>query len=233
MSTPKPLIGLPGRRKSGTQVDGFSGVLGALDIDLYLADYSRGVIAAGGIPLHIPMDVDADDVLPHLDGLLLSGGADIDPSRYNQVGNDPRQGQYEPDRDELEAAFLLGCIERKLPVVGICRGLQLLNVLQGGTLHQDVPAHSRYDVPVDQPMHDVHFQPESRLSRVYGDRLAVNTLHHQSIDVLGEGLQATARSSDGTIEGIELRGHDVLGVQWHPEMLGTSDPIFHWLVQQC
>lgn len=225
-----PLIGLPGRRKSGTQIQGFEGELGVLDIDMYLADYARGIIAAGGIPIHIPMDLDPRLLLPHLDGILLSGGADIHPSYYDQ---EPTVGSYELDRDELEITLLSGALEKEIPVVGVCRGLQLLNVVTGGTLHQDVPAHSRYDVPIVDLIHDVNIDDGSALNNIYGSTIGVNTLHHQTVDKVGANLTVTATAPDGTIEGLEMDGHDVIAVQWHPEMLEGDDPIFVWLVERA
>ncbi len=225
-----PLIGLPGRRKRGSQVDGFAGPLSGLDIDIYLADYARGIIEAGGIPVHIPMDVDPVALLPHLHGLLFTGGADMAPSLY---GQEAAGSSWEPERDQLEISLLEAALDQQLPVLGVCRGLQLLNVVTGGSLHQDVPEHSRYDVPVDAEVHRVAFEPGTRLAEIYGTELGVNTLHHQTVDRVGQDLAVTARSTDGTVEGLELAGHDVIAVQWHPEMMSVADPIFSWLVKQA
>lgn len=225
-----PLIGLPGRRKSGTQIEGFEGSLSVLDIDMYLADYARGIIDAGGIPVHIPMDLDPRLLLPHLDGILLSGGADIHPSYYDQ---EPTVGSYERDRDELEIALLRGALEQEIPVVGVCRGLQLLNIVAGGTLHQDVPEHSRYDVPIVDLVHDVNINEGTALNAIYGSTIGVNTLHHQTVDKVGDQLTVTAAAPDGTVEGLEMEGRDVIAVQWHPEMLEGEDPIFAWLVDRA
>ncbi len=234
MTHTAPLIGLPGRRKTGSQIQGFEGPLSGLDIDMYLADYSRGVIDAGGIPVHIPMDLDVGLLLPHLHGILLPGGADVHPSRY---GHDPEGTAYELDRDELELTLLLGALDLEIPVLGVCRGLQILNVATGGTLHQDVPEHSRYDIPVVDHVHDVHIESGTRLSEIYGSTggstMGVNTLHHQTVDQLGNDLTVTATAPDGTIEGVEMVGHDVIAVQWHPEMLDGIDPIFAWLVERA
>lgn len=235
----KPLIGLPGRRKQGRQVDGFPESLHGLDIDLYLADYSRSVLAAGGLPVNIPMDADPAEYAPHVHGVLLTGGADVDPSNYNVApdGN----GAYETDRDELELALLEEALANDLPVLGICRGLQVINVHAGGTLNQHVPDHARYDVAPDSRVHDVEFEPHSRLGLLYTGATAggsttpvsVNSLHHQTVDRLGEGLLVSARDADGVVEGIELPGQDVLAVQWHPEMLAEPEPVFDWLIGQA
>ncbi len=234
MTQPSPLIGLPGRRKVGSQIEGFEGPLSSLDIDMYLADYSRGVIDAGGIPIHIPMDLDVGLLLPHLHGILLPGGADVHPSRY---GHEPEGSVYESDRDELELVLLQGALDLRIPVLGVCRGLQVLNVATGGTLHQDVPVHSRYDIPVTDHVHDVNIEPGTRLSQIYGtagsSTMGVNTLHHQTVDEVGQDLTVTATAPDGTVEGVEMVGRDVIAVQWHPEMLEGIDPVFAWLVERA
>jgi putative glutamine amidotransferase len=118
-------------------------------------------------------------------------------------------------------------------VLGICRGLQVLNVATGGTLNQDVPAHSAsYDDP-DVPAHRVSFDEHSRLRLLYGATTEVNSLHHQTVDRLGDGLTVTGRSDDGVIEGLEIPGRDVLAVQWHPEMRSHVEPVFEWLIKRA
>lgn len=242
----KPLIGLSGRRKSAAQVDGFPDSLSELAIDLYIADYSNSVLAAGGLPVHLPMDADPNEYLGYVHGVVLSGGADIDPEVYGERpdGN----GLYEQERDELELSLLAGAIDHDLPVLGICRGLQLINVHAGGSLHQHVPEHARYDIAPDTRSHPVVFEPETRLGLLYGGRphasteaaasgsqhvAMVNSLHHQTVDRVGDGLRVAARSDDGVIEGLERPGRDLLAVQWHPEMLIEPEPVFDWLVNQA
>lgn len=236
----KPLIGLPGRRKTGAQVSGFPDSLHGLDIDLYLADYARSVLAAGGLPVHIPMDGDPAEYLPHLHGIVLTGGADIAPERYDAEpdGN----GDYEPERDALELSLMDASLANDLPVLGICRGLQILNVYAGGTLHQHRPDHARYDVSPNSRVHEIRFEPASRLGLLYtggpgrdtpvDGAISVNSLHHQVVDQVGDGLKIAATDQDGVVEGLELPGRDVLAVQWHPEMLNEPEPVFSWLVSQ-
>jgi putative glutamine amidotransferase len=227
----RPLIGLPGRRKTAAQVEGFPQALHGLDIDLYLADYSRSVLHAGGLPVNLPLDADPCQYLPHLSGIVLTGGADIEPEFY---GQDPDgNGGYEPERDELELALLAGALDAGLPVLGICRGLQLLNVHSGGTLHQHRPLHARYDVDPSARVHPVSFDAGSCLQAILGPRVTVNSLHHQTVDRLGGGLVVTGRADDDTIEGIEIPGRPVIAVQWHPEMLSNADPLFSWLIEQA
>jgi putative glutamine amidotransferase len=227
-----PLIGLPGRRITGGDI-GYAPILAGLELDLYFADYARGVIEAGGIPVHLPLDVDPANVVDRLDGVLLSGGADIHPSRYG-APQDPAVTVVEPQRDEFEFRLLEQALDRELPVLGICRGLQLLNVHLGGTLHQHVAAHSRYDISAASVAHDVQIVDGSTLDGLYGSTHQVNSLHHQVVDRIGDGLRVTAQADDGGIEGVEL-DDSVLAVQWHPEMMPdrSTDPIFKWLVERA
>lgn len=233
----RPLIGLTGRRKSASSIAGFPESLQRLPIDLYLAGYTQAVLAAGGLPIHLPLDLTPDDIgqiAARLDGLLFTGGADIDPTRYRA---EPEWQPYdsEPMRDEHEFTLLSVAIDRELPTVCICRGLQLLNVHQGGTLHQHVPAHARYDVGPDTEIHSVQLTTGSILHQLYGPRIDVNTLHHQTIDRLGDQITVTGIAPDGTIEGLELPGKPVVAVQWHPEMMqgSATDPIFGWLIEHA
>jgi putative glutamine amidotransferase len=189
------------------------------------------VLEAGGLPVHLPIDVDPAEVVDRLDGLLLTGGADIGPDRY---GSAPETDLYppEPDRDEFELGLLGRATELALPTLGICRGLQMINVHAGGTLHQHVPTHAAFDKATTTESHEVTFEPDSTLGALYGESRGVNSLHHQTIDRVGAQLRVTARSGDGTIEGIEHLDLPVVAVQWHPEMMLThaSDPLFTWLV---
>lgn len=226
----KPLIGLPGRRKRGVHVEGFPAALDELDIDMYMSDYARAVLHAGGLPIHLPLDADPREFLPLLDGLILTGGADIAPERY---GHDNTASETEVQRDEIEFALLDGAIAGEIPVLGICRGLQLVNVHAGGTLHQDVPEHARFDLEPGARVHDIFFETESRLGLMYRGAASVNSLHHQTVDEVGQGLLVTARSMDGTVEAVEMEGADVIAVQWHPEMLDEPEPVFDWLVKRA
>jgi putative glutamine amidotransferase len=187
--------------------------------------YFDGVTRAGGIAVLLPPQPVDDEiaarVLDGLDGLVITGGKDIDPARYGQA---PHLETDEPrrDRDAWEFALLAGALRRGLPVLGICRGAQVLNVALGGTLHQhlpDVVGHNRH-----QPGNavfstsSVRTAPGTRLAAVLGESSDAQCYHHQAIAELGDGLVACARDDDGVIEAIELPGdHFVLAVQWHPE----------------
>lgn len=227
------MIALPGRRKRGRQIADFPESLDAIDVDLYFADYARGVMHAGGLAVHLPFDADPLRYRGVFDGVLLPGGADVDPAHY---GADPLDGHpTEPERDALELALLALAEADDLPVAGICRGLQLLNVHGGGSLHQDVPAHSHFDKAPDTVIHEVAFAAGSTCSRLYGRPLEVNSLHHQTIDRVAPGFVVTGTAEDGTIEAIEAVDRPWVAVQWHPEMMrdGRDDPLFAWLVEQA
>ncbi len=233
MTVKPPLIGLPGRRRRASDVSGFPEVFDDRDIDLYFADYARGVIEAGGIPVHLPTDIDVAAAGERLDGIVLPGGTDIDPVRY---GADPHPELLAPEqeRDDLELGLLSAALDAGIPVLGICRGIQVVNVHQGGTLHQHVPAHGRFDLPTATAIHQVSFAEGSILGEMYGPSAEVNSLHHQTVADLGRDLAVTARSDDGAVEGLEM-GDLVVAVQWHPEMMPTrpTDPIFRWLVKRA
>ncbi len=230
----KPVIGLPGRRKQSSQVEGFPEKLDHLEIDLYMADYARSVLRAGGLPIHLPLDADPADYLDLVDGLVFTGGADVDPASYGAANTD---SSFESIRDSYEFALLDAALEADLPVLGICRGLQLLNVHVGGSLHQDVPEHARYDVDPAARTHTISIESASRLNLMFGSSIEVNSLHHQTVDALGDGLSVVARAADGTVEAVEMPGRDVVAVQWHPEMLDPAhadiDPLLQWLVHRA
>ena len=234
MISSRPLIGLSGRRKLGAQVAGFPRSLAHVDIDVYVSDYARAITAAGGLPVHLPQHVDPAEYAGRLDGLLLSGGADVQPSLYDA---EPETDLYppEPERDRAELGLLDVAVSNAIPVLGICRGLQLLNVWGGGSLHQHVPEHARYDIPPHDRVDELEIERGSRLHEMYGSHLRVNSLHHQTVDRVAPGWTVAARSSDGTVEALEWPDHDVIAVQWHPEMLAdaSSDPIFAWLVERA
>ncbi len=228
----RPLIGLPGRRRKVSELAGTAESMGDVELDVYFAGYAQSVLNAGGLPIHLPIDANPTEFVAHLDGLILTGGADIEPERY---GAEPDgNGEYEPARDEYEIALLGSALAQDLPVLGICRGIQLLNVYAGGTLQQHLPSHARYDVEPHVKVHRVTVEPGTLLSEIYGqDLLEVNSLHHQAVDRIGPSTIISGRAEDGTIEAIEIEGHQALGVQWHPEMHNQHELIFDWLVKRA
>ena len=206
----------------------------AIEIDVHFASYPAAVSAAGGLPVQLTRDADVGELVARLDGLILSGGADIDPSWY---GAEPEAdlGETELERDAWELALVRAALAAGLPTLGICRGAQLLNVALGGTLVQHVglnegDGHPRFDDDPALLCHTVSIAEGSLAAEVLGRMIPVNSLHHQTLDQIGEGLVVTGRASDGVAEVIELPGHSVLAVQWHPEMLEAPDPSISWLV---
>jgi putative glutamine amidotransferase len=190
--------------------------------------YSRAIERAGGIPVVLP-PVGEDAIAPlvdHLSGLCLSGGPDMDPATYGAAPHE-RLGPVEPELDAFELAVVRRADALGLPVLGICRGCQVLNVARGGTLHQHVPDVSDGSVSHRQTesgwetTHDVRLEPGSRLASIVGpDDLEVNAFHHQAVDRQGRGLRAVAWADDGIVEAIEGDGEALyLGVQWHVETL--------------
>jgi putative glutamine amidotransferase len=189
--------------------------------------YVRAVQAAGGLAVLLPPDdavaENPDELLDHLDALVLAGGVDVDPAAYGARPH-PEVGQTVPERDRFEIALAHRALERDLPLLGICRGMQLLNVARGGTLVQHVPdvvGHEEHRHTRGQfADHDVEIEPGSLAARAAGaERFAVKSHHHQGIDELGEGLEVTGWSvGDGLAEALEDRERRfVLGVLWHPE----------------
>jgi putative glutamine amidotransferase len=182
--------------------------------------YLRAIVAAGGTPVVLAPLGDPNQFLDRLDGVCLSGGPDIDPAHYGAAQRHPELGPTEPDIDEFELAVARGADERGIPLLGVCRGAQALNVARGGTLCQHVPGH-RQTEPATATTHSVHVEAGTRLATLVGTRpLRVNSFHHQTVDELGRGLRAVAHSADGAIEAIEAPAAPfLLGVQWHAEGL--------------
>jgi len=198
--------------------------------------YLHAVQQAGGVPVALPPQLSTaclNRLLRGLDGLLLTGGGDMDPACF---GEEPHATVYDvaPSRDSVETAAVRAIIDRRRPVLAICRGIQVLNVALGGTLYQDVASdpgtqirHGQ-EAPRDQPSHKVTVAPGSRLARILGsDEIEVNSMHHQAVKALGAGLTAVAWAPDQIVEGVELddASRFALGVQWHPEeLVGHSEP---------
>jgi putative glutamine amidotransferase len=208
-----------------------------LDSALVPAAYVQAVRAAGGRPLLIPPEDDGiDETLDALDGLLFSGGSDLDPELYGQETHGETKG-IAPDRDRAELALLSPALERDMPVLAVCRGSQVLNVARGGDLVQHLPDivgdEKHKHTPGVFSDHDVDVEPESRLGELLGDRAPDKSHHHQGFGKLGEGLRKTAWAEDGTIEGLEDPSRRfALGVLWHPEA-GEDFALFDALVKEA
>jgi len=218
----QPLIGISMYRTRKT---------GSATINSLSQAYSTTVAGAGGLPLLIPVELPLNQLealLARVDGLLLTGGGDIQPARFNGHKH-PRVGNVDEMRDDLEIQAVLIAANTGLPFLGICRGIQVINVALGGTLYTDIAAqfdttlrHDQYpDIPRDYLAHTVRIEPGSLLEKIAGaEIMPVNSLHHQAIEKPGAGLTPVAYASDGLLESVELSGHPFgLGVQWHPECI--------------
>lgn len=228
------LIGLTatseGMAHGGTSSD-FSGLGVRPPLFLVSQDYCKAIIRAGGIPVLLPPLEEAE--IPHLfetlGGLLFTGGVDIDPQTYGESPH-PLLGDVDAERDRFELALMRYALSHTdVPVLGVCRGLQLLNVALGGTLWQDLPSqrpshvhHSQRDHRY-KAVHPVRLAPDSTLASLLPRVLAVNSLHHQGIRDLAPGLRPAAWSPDGVVEAAEVEGHPFrVAVQWHPENLAAA-----------
>jgi len=190
------------------------------------------VLASDGLPVGLPyLPVDhIDDLLDHLDGLILTGGPDIDPAA---MGEDPipELGITNLNRDRFEISLVQRAVAHHIPLLGICRGALVINVALGGTVYQDLPSQyplghqikHRQEAPGDQPTHSIAVTP-SALQRTLGAKTFVNSRHHQAIKLPATSVQVVARANDGVIEAIENSDASIQAVQWHPENLWTTVP---------
>lgn len=199
--------------------------------------YLRAVQGAGLTPLVLMPQLEyagIEAAMAAVSGLVLTGGGDVDPARYGEAPGGTRMDSVSCERDTAEFMALELAFARKLPVFAICRGMQVLNVALGGSLWQDLPSQNPSDIEHSQTSagqprgvatHEVRIAAGTRLHQVLGRaRLPVNSMHHQAVRNLGEGLVATAWADDGVIEALELPGEPfILGVQWHPEELAAND----------
>ncbi len=212
-----------------------------------LPNYLNAIRDSGGIPMILPLHVSAEDALQLFnccDGLLMTGGHDISPILYGEEKRPVCAITCEA-RDTLEKALYHQAIEQDKAVLGICRGIQLINALEGGTLYQDLPTEFGTAVehhgnpPYDQIIHEVNMEEHSPLyALLHTERLGVNSYHHQAIKILGADLKAMARADDGIIEAVcHTKKHFVWAVQWHPEFSFYADEnsrkIFKAFVEAC
>ena len=217
----KPLIGI------GSDV---AKRQGERDRAFAFTTYTEAIRRAGGIPVVIPPQPEnADEIIEELDGLVLAGGDDCDPSAYGEARH-PTTEPGDPRRLTNDLSLAKAARERGIPTLGICLGAQMMNVAAGGTLIQDIDSSISTDIkhasePADRHRHDVTFEKNTRLSNILGGRpLNVNSSHHQAVGKVGEGLKVTAHAPDGIIEGLEDPSHPFyVGVQWHPEDM-TGEP---------
>jgi len=212
-----------------------------------LPGYLEGIKFAGGLPMIFPMTTDAEDLrqlCDMCDGILFTGGHDVNPALYGETPMNDSVVFCE-ERDLQERYVFDYCLEKDIPALGICRGIQFMNVCMGGTLWQDLPSQSNslinhhMNAPYDRTAHEVLIGEKSRLFELLGrDKIGVNSYHHQAIKELGKGLVCEAVSSDGLIEAVTLPGYKyICAVQWHPEFSFKSDvfsqKIFKSFVANC
>jgi putative glutamine amidotransferase len=242
----RPLIAISARPRKQGEVRGWTAVAGAAMQYTYLESIWR----AGGREMMLaPRVIDvteAREVLRRADGLILVGGGDVDPARYGQERHESVY-DVEDASDALEMSLALAAIELRVPMFAICRGMQVLNVALGGTLHQHItrgPGIGPHGDPSEgAAVHPVDVSAGSTLAASVGGSRAIDacwSYHHQAIDRLADGLVVSARSSDGTVEAVELADRSAawtLAVQWHPERTSDSDPVqqglFDELIRQA
>ncbi|WP_240984632.1 gamma-glutamyl-gamma-aminobutyrate hydrolase family protein [Acididesulfobacillus acetoxydans] len=221
----RPLIGI-----TSTKISHDTPYYGA-----YVADgYFTGIAKAGGIPLILPL-VEEEEIwresIERVDGVIFTGGLDIHPQLYGE-GLHPKIGELYPFRDRLELAAARYAMDLDKPVIGICRGCQILNVAQGGSLYQDINSQKEgcyqhvQTAPREEGTHYVELESDSRLYEIFGrTRLFTNSFHHQAVKELAPGFRKVAAAKDGIIEGFQSETHTfVLGIQFHPEMMWQKDP---------
>ena len=216
-----------------------------------LEDYKQSILHVGGEVRLLDQTMTTDAALSGIDGLLLTGGEDVAPSRYGEVP-DASVVDVDPARDEFEVGLVVEARKRDLPILAICRGIQLLNVAAGGTLVQDIPTQvtgaleHKLSVPQHEPYalaHEVWLDKDTLLARLMRERLSdadsceVNSRHHQAVKDVAEGFQVSATAPDGVIEAIEApAARFCLGIQWHPENFwrtGEFRPLFEGFLEAC
>ncbi|MEQ8197566.1 MAG: gamma-glutamyl-gamma-aminobutyrate hydrolase family protein [Clostridiaceae bacterium] len=235
----KPLIGIVGNMllNECTKLPGYEKV--------YINDdYVQAVHMAGGAPVILPLVSDVNTVirqLEMLDGIVISGGYDVNPLIY---GEEPTEKQESicPERDNYDLKIIQMALKLNKPILGICRGLQIINVALGGNLYQDLSQNDdcyikhRQKFKPDVGGHTVEVVKDTRIHKILGDSILVNSIHHQAIKELAPGFMVAAKAKDGTIEAIEKEDGFVMAVQWHPEMMASKHPkmleIFKLLVKE-
>lgn len=198
-------------------------------------NFLDAVRRAGALPILLPLYGDDpslwDEMIAHIDGLILSGGGDIDPTLFGEEML-PQSNPPSPLRDQEEFYLCRRALEKDMPILGVCRGVQVLNCVLGGNIYQDIPTqcqgalnHRRHEMP-EEKVHEAAVMAGTMLRRITGmEVLGVNSLHHQALKALAPGLVINALSLDGLIEGVEMPGKKfVLGTQWHPEILSGACP---------
>ena len=225
-----PIIGITGRVEQASRPP-------HLNLFASPQDYVKAVAESGGVPVVIPPHLEKKHlrvIFHHLDGLILSGGGDIHPSLFGERDSG-LLWSVDQERDRCEMLLAQWALEDRLPVLAICRGIQVLNVVCGGTLIQDIPSQVPNPLPhsfvtgrsLDKVIHTIKIERRSRLAEIAATQeMGVNSAHHQAVKDVGTGLCVTAKAPDGVIEGIEAVDHPFcIGVQWHPETMFHKVPV--------
>lgn len=235
----KPVIGI-----SGSIIVDKGGMFPGYKRAYVNDDYVKAVISAGGVPFIIPFCEDKSIVemsVEHIDGLILSGGHDVFPLNYNEEPHG-KLGEVFPQRDEFDFTLLAAAKKKSIPVLGICRGFQIINVAHGGTLYQDLSCREENTSKHFQghspslATHSVKIDKESNLGSILGTDLRINSFHHQTIKEVAPSFKAVAHAADGVVEAIESNtGEHIFGTQWHPEMMVATESsmlnIFKYIIE--
>lgn len=240
MQNKKPIIGISGGF-IGDPDKGFKGY----ELSYVSDDYVQSVIRAGGVPLILPISESPEVIAAQValvDGFVISGGADVDPAYYGEEVLQ-KNGDISPRRDVFDSLLIEMALESHKPILGICRGMQMMNVVGGGSLYQDLSyienctiKHVQGQLPT-VAMHTVEIEEGSILHGIFGSEVRTNTFHHQAIKDLAPGYKIVAKSKDGLVEAIEKMDTDthhsfVVGVQWHPEMMSSVHENMHALFKR-
>ena len=209
--------------------------------------YVDSVVRAGGVPFVMPICEDENIIkkmIENVDGVIMTGGVDIHPFRFNEEPN-PKIGEISKERDDFDFLIMKHAFEKNKPIFGICRGIQLINVFFGGTLIQDINSQKNTNIlhsqtaPRDIATHKIKIKKDSVIFDIFGKSAEVNSFHHQAIGKLSKDFKITSAANDGIIESIEFKKKDrfILGVQWHPECMTEKDEkmqnIFSMFVDIC
>lgn len=240
----RPVIGICSRLTLGGYSSSDNNI--PVEKDGISCEYTHSVYDAGGLPIVLPLICDEDLIdayISKLDGLLVPGGEDVNPLTY---GEEPLalQGFAMQELDDFDLICIKKAFERKIPIFGICRGIQIINTVFGGTLYQDISYNKECFVKHRQlarryyPNHTVNIEKDSKLYNVLGDVVVTNSYHHQAVKDIAPGFKATARAKDGIIEGLEYEGDQfVMAVQWHPEMMYPKHEnmrkLFSYFIDKC
>lgn len=225
MTQKQTVIGIVPSLDEGTLIPG-----GAIDRLYVRRDYLQAIARAGAVPMILNPEMETDTIMQLCDGIVITGGADISPNYYKQNTHESVTWTEPTERFEWEREIIVACDKNGLQILGICYGMQRLNIHYGGTLYQDISSFVQSSQTHSGVMHDVVFD-ESFLGLEPGVTYSVNSRHHQALDIVAPGFSIMASTPDGIVEAVEGNGH--FGVQWHPESDSTASLIYRAFVALC